>query len=131
MIYNLVQYLLTNLSSLNFVVDGATSQSPDDLVVVSDSGGTVDNYTGRKDMSVQFISRSKNHFIARQQAITVFELINNVFGLVLPEIIVSGVTYPEVKTYRIVSIQAPGYLGTSDDFYEMYSFNVTITLNYS
>ena len=131
MIYNLVQYLITNLPSFSFVANGLNSGSPNTVTIVSDTGGMVDHNTGRKDFTVQILSRSKDNFTVQKQSQTIFDLINNKFGLILPEVTVSGTVFPEIKTYRIVSLQAPGYIGTSEDNYEMYSFNVIITLNYS
>jgi len=131
MVYQFVQYLIDNIIDVNFIANGANSSSQENLVIVSDTGGTVDHYTGRQDVSIQFLSRSKNNFVARAQSEKVFSLVNNVFGLLLPQTTVGGTLFPAVKTYRIVSVQAPGYIGASNDNYEMYSFNVIVTLDYS
>jgi len=131
MIYQLVEYLSTKIPHIAVTTNGINSKSEDDLVVVTESGGTCDHYTGRIDTNVQFLSRSKSNFRAKSQIGSIFNLINNTFGLVLPEVIIDGELFSAIPTYRIVSMQVPGYIGTSDDNYEMYSFNVIITLNYS
>ena len=131
MIYNFVQYIVNNFSLITFTADGFMPNSADDAISIIDNGGTVDHYTGRSDINVQFLSRSKNKVTARQNIQSIFDFIKNRFGVTLPEATVNGETYPSVKAYAIVPIQAPGYIGADETNYEMYSFNVTVTFDYS
>ena len=131
MIYNLVTYLITQFPSINFVTDGWSKASPETAVLISQSGGTEDNYTGRRDYTVQLMSRSKSQSTARTNIEAVADDLKNRFGLVLPAVTIAGKVYPELKTYRIVKIQVPGYIGTTEESYQLYSFNITVTLNYS
>lgn len=131
MIYNLVQYLIEQFPDISFVAEALNSKSPEDCIVVKDSGGTTDHYTGRPDITVQFLARSKNNWTARFNVGRVYDKLKNRIGLLLPEVTVNGVVYPELKTYRIVPIQRFGYIGTTSENYQMYSFNSIVTLDYS
>lgn len=131
MLYNLVQYLVTAFLDISFVAEAFSSASPDDCMLIQDTGGTTDHYSGRPDITVQFLSRSKNNWIARNNANQVYEYIKNRIGLLLPEATVNSVVYPAVTAYRIVPIQRFGYIGTSSENHHMYSFNSIVTLDYS
>lgn len=131
MIYNLVTHLRTSLPSLTFVVDGWNESSASDSLLVTDSGGTDDHNTGRRDCTVQVKSRSQSMVVAKENVQAVYDELHNRFGMTLAEVTVNSVTYPSLVAYRIVPIQRPGYLGMSDENYHMYSFNVIVTLDYS
>lgn len=131
MIYNLVKYCMTVFPTLAIYSDAWDNNSVDDSIKISDTGGEVDHNNGRIDASVQIMSRSKNRVDARTNIELVFQELKNRFGLLLPEVTVDSVVYPQVKTYQIVPMQNPGYLGATEESYHLYSFNVVITLNYS
>lgn len=131
MLYNLVQYLITEFPNISFVADGYNTKSPIDCIVVKDSGGILNHYSGRPDITVQFLSRSSVLWKARDNASQVFEKLKNRIGLVLPVVTVNNIVYPQVTAYRIVPIQRYGYLGTSAENQHLYSFNSIVTLDYS
>lgn len=131
MLYNLVQYLVTEFPEINFAANALNAQSPDDCIVVKESGGTTDHDNGREDISVQFLSRSKSNWTCMNQIRQVYIKLKNRIGLTLPEVTVANAVYAEVKTYRIVPIQRFGYIGTSSENHHMYSFNSIVTLDYS
>jgi len=126
MIYNLVQYLINNLSSYNFVTNGWGPDSAQDLIMVSETGGEPAHWYDRTDWSVQIISRAKSVTKAKKQIDDVYALIKNRFGLELPEVTVDEIVYPLVKTYQISPIQSPNYFGANEMNMEMFLFNVTI-----
>lgn len=127
MIYNLVQYLLTNLTSINFVANGFNPESDQDAVMVRETGGEPQHWYDRTDWAVQVISRSKNVAIAQLNAYSVYNLLKNKFGLLLPEATVGEDVYSAIQTYQVSPLQTPNYLGADDKHLEMFSFNLTIT----
>jgi len=127
MIYNLVQFLINNLPSIDFVANGFSPDSLQTQVMVSETGGEPQHWYDRTDWTVQVISRSAKVNVAKQNADSVYAILKNRFGLLLPQAIVDGVTYPALQTYQISPIQTPGYIGATEENLEMFSFNLTIT----
>ena len=57
----------------------------------------------------------------------VYNLLKNKFGVLLPRVIVGDTEYEDVQTYQISPLQTPGYIGSTEENLEMFSFNLTIT----
>lgn len=127
MIYNLTQYLVTNLTALNFVTNGFNPDSAQDQVMISETGGEPQHFYRRTDWAVQVLSRAQTVDAAKRNIESVYALLKNKFGILLPQVVVSGVTYPAVRAYQISPIQTPAYLGATEENLEMFSFNLTIT----
>lgn len=127
MIYNLVQYLITELATLNFVANGWMVNSPQNSILVKQSGGDVKHFYERSDWRVQILSRAENIVISKEQIELVYAKLKNKFGLLLPEITVNGIVFAAVKTYQISPIQVPSYLGVDEMNLEMWVFNSIIT----
>lgn len=127
MIYNLAQYLIEKLTTINFVVNGFSPDSKQDEVMISETGGEPQHWHNRTDWAVQILSRGKNVNVAKKQIDDVYEELKNRIGLLLLQATVGGVIYPAVQTYQISPIQTPGYLGANEENMEMFSFNLTIT----
>lgn len=126
MIYNLAQYLIVNLPTINFVVNGFSPDSNQDEVMISETGGEPQHWYNRTDWTVQILSRGKNVNVAKKQIDDVYEELKNKFGLLLPEVIIGGVVYSAIQTYQISPIQTPGYLGANEENMEMFSFNLIV-----
>lgn len=127
MIYNLLQYLKDNLPEINFVVNGFGIDSKIDEVMIGETGGEPQHWYERTDWAVQFISRSSDVTVAKQNIEAVYNLLKNKFGVVLPRVIVGDTEYEEIKTFQISPLQTPGYIGSTEENLEMFSFNSTIT----
>ena len=127
MIYNLLEYLVTELPALDFVANGWRPSSPVDSIMVSVTGGEVKHWYDRTDWSVQILSRAKVVTVAKYQIDTVYTKLKNKWETILPEVTVDAVIYPAVTAWQISPIQAPGYLGATDESLEMFSFNLMIT----
>ncbi len=127
MIFNLVQYLRNNLTSLTFSVNGFDPDSVEDQLMVSETGGEPQHWYPRTDWTVQILSRAGSSVVAKENIESVYTLLENKFGIVLPAVTVNNVVYPLVQTYQISPIQTPGYIGASREHLEMFSFNLTIT----
>ena len=126
MIYNLVKYLTIQLPALNFVANGWSPESPQDSIMVRQSGGTVGHWFPRTDYNVQIISRAKNVVLSKSQIEQVYSELKNKFGLLLPEVTVDEV-FAAVQTYQISPIEVPGYIGADETHLEMWSLNLIIT----
>ena len=126
MIYNLVAHLISQLPALDFVANGWSPESPQDSIMVRQSGGTVGHWFPRTDYNVQVISRAQSSVLARSQVYQVYDELKNKFGIELPEVTVDEV-YAAVKTYQISPIEVPGYIGADRTHLEMWSVNFTVT----
>jgi len=126
-IYNLVAYLVAQLAALDFVANGWSQDSPQNSVMVKQSGGTVGHWFPRTDYNVQIISRAKRPVLARSQIYQVYSEMKNKFGIELPQVTVDAVVHAAVQTYQISPIEAPGYIGADETHLEMWSLNLVIT----
>ena len=127
MIYNLLQYLQDNLPDISFVVNGFSIDSEIDEIMIGETGGEPQHWYDRTDWAVQIISRSSNVTVAKQNIEAVYSLLKNKFGVLLPRVIVGDTEYEEVKTYQVSPLQTPGYIGSTEENLEMFSFNLIIT----
>ncbi len=127
MIYNLLQYLIVNLPTINFIVNGFSPDSNQNEVMISETGGDPQHWYNRTDWTVQVLSRAKNVNIAKSNIDSVYTLLKNKIGLLLPQVTVDEIVYAAIKTYQISPIQTPGYLGANEENMEMFSFNLIIT----
>jgi hypothetical protein len=127
MIYNLVNYLLTQLPTIEFVANGFNKQSPDEAMLVQQTGGDHNHRDIRKDYTIQFLCRSRDSVDGKGIAEQVYAEMQNKFRVLLPEVIIATVTYPEVQTAQISPIQLPAYIGTDEEGRHMWSFNMVVT----
>ena len=127
MINNLVQFLRTQLPTINFVANGWTTGSDQSSILVMQSGGDPDHYYERTDWRAQLMARDKNSNAAKIQIETVYDLLKNRFHLLLPAVTVNKILYPAIQTYQISPIQSPGFVGADDANLLMWSFNITVT----
>lgn len=129
MIYNLVEYLKTQLPSLVFVANGWNPNSPKDSITVRQSGGEVWHWYPRTEYLVQVKSRSDSPILAESQIRQVYETLKNKFGIELPAVTIDGTLFAAVKTYQISPIETPGYIGADETNLEMWSLNLNIITN--
>ncbi len=128
MIYNLTNYLKTQLTTYTFIANGWRKDSPDESIIVNDDGGIPDHYDFKMDLTVQILARSRDSVTSRKYATDVYDLLLNRFGLTLPEVTIDLVTYPAVNTAQISPIQRPAFIGMDDEGRALYSFNIQITV---
>ncbi|MBA7546172.1 hypothetical protein ES705_38555 [subsurface metagenome] len=128
MIYNLGAYVVAQLPAIDFAINGWTKKSPENSVMLRQTGGDVIHHYDRSDYAVQFLSRAGSSVEAKEQIDAVFNLLKNKLGVALPEKVMEDATvYPKVQTYRIVPMQLPGYIGADDANLEMWSVNFIVT----
>lgn len=128
MIYNLYKYIKNNLTGLTYAVNGWSIHSPEQCVAIIHRGGIPDHDNIKQIVSVQVMSRALENNDAHVDITSVYNLLKNRFGLVLPEVTVGDTVFPEVKTYQISPIQIPGYIGSDRGNLHMWSFNLTVTI---
>lgn len=127
MIYNLVNYVQTQLSALVIVANGFAPDSPVEAITISQEGGTPGHWYDRNDNAIQILSRSNSTTKAKYNIELVYSLLKNRFGLLLPSVTVDSILYEAIQTYQISPIQVPGYLGNDDENLEMWSYNLMAT----
>ena len=126
MIYNLTNYLITQLTALTFTADGFLSDTSEESITVIDNGGVESAWIDRKEYLVQVMSRSNDKTEARVNIYSVYDLLNRRFGLTLAAVTVKSIVYPAIKTYQISPNQLPGYIGSTDTHLEMWSVNFRV-----
>jgi hypothetical protein len=125
MIFNLIQYIRTAFPALTIISIGEDNSG--NGTRITETGGEVAHDVDRKDHAIQFVTKNKDIVKAKQESESIFEYIKNVFNLTLPAVTVNAIIYSEIRLYRIVPIQSPGYIGADINGLHEYSFNVTIT----
>ncbi len=129
MIYNLIEYIKTNVSreTYNYVANGWQKNTPDNAISINDGGGDLPQWFDRNDFSIQIMSRGQDKTVAKTQIMDTYSIINKKFGLILPEVTVGGELYPQVKTWKIVAAQLPGFIGNDENGRALFSVNFIIT----
>jgi len=127
MIYNLVNYLATQLTSLIFIADSWSVDSAKESILIKQTGGEPKHWYDRTDWTVQILSRAASSVDAKKNIELVYAKLKNRFGLTLPQVTVNGEVFSAVIAYQISPMQAPSSIGADDINLEMWSFNVTIT----
>lgn len=127
MIYNLVQLLRNQFTTLTIYVNGVVGHNPQSrCLVVNDTGGTEELWTLVGRYTAQVIARDVDAPTARKLAYDVFTFLTSRFGLIMPAITVDGVAYPQIQTAQVAAIQLPYLLGPDDDGRTEYSTNYQI-----
>ena len=127
MIYNLVEYLKNQLTSITFIANGWTQDSAIESILITQTGGEPNHSFDRTDWNVQIMSRAKSSVKAKENIDYVYDLLKNRFGLELSAVTVNSKVYPSIKTYQILPMQAPNYLGADEQGLEMWVFNIVVT----
>jgi hypothetical protein len=133
MIYNLVQYLKTELptetifANLYLKINPAV-QLPDRLVLVRETGGTETAWFQFQSRSIQIIARDIDPVKARKLILDINDKINNKFGLILPAVTVDGTVYPAVETAQISINTLPQSVGFDPEGRSEFSVNYRILL---
>lgn len=107
MIYNFVQYLKNNFSDETIYTNMELDNSPDRILIVKESGGPITPRTKFGSPIIQVIARDIDITGARALSYDVYELINDVYGLVLPAITVDGESFPQTQLAQISANQKP------------------------
>jgi len=127
LIYNLAKYIANQLPSIPIVVNGLQKNSTDTVIEIDDGGGTGEHNYDRNDFMIYMLSRSIDKTIAKKNLMDVYNLLNDKFGLLLPEETVATIVYPTVKTWRITSTNLPISLGSDENGKNLFSTNFIIT----
>ena len=126
MIYNLAKYLIDNFPGYTFTVNGFQKDSPVNCINIMDTGGDTDHWYDRTEATAQILVRAHDNVIGKEQVDDVFDLMKNRFGLLLPSVVVNGITYPELQTAQISPMQLPESLGADDAGRFLWVFNLQI-----
>ena len=116
MIYNFVEYLMTEFPAETFFVNTRTPIAgaetiPDRNTLIRETGGPETPWFGYVQKSLQILTRDKSTPLVRKLAWDIYEKIQSVFGLILPAVTVGGTIYPAIQVAQISSIQQPYCLG--------------------
>lgn len=128
MIWNLIEYLVTQHPSFPFTVNGFSPEERKEEIVLNETGGNVAHWYDRNDFTVQIIARFNSVVEGREQMFDVYTTLLNRFNLELPEKTVNSVVYPALQTYQISPVQSPAYLGQDSEGMARFSFNIVVTI---
>lgn len=127
MVYNLVEYLKTQFTTLFFRANGfinATDTFPDTCNFVNAPGGDSAFWHDRRDNAIQIISRSLDSVTAKQNNDTIYDDLIKRFGFDLPAVTVNSIVYPLIMVWAFNPLQIPGWIGVDDNGRYLYSFNL-------
>lgn len=128
MLYNLIEYLRTELPAEviypNFyqLISGQTIV-PDRACIVRETSGAITPWFQFARSTFQVITRDQSLTKAREFAYSIYGIINNKFGLILPSVIVNSLLYNSIHTGQISAIQQPYCLGPDEQGRTEYSTN--------
>lgn len=127
--YNLYEYLRTHLSfsGKHFTVNGIQSETPDTNINISGNGGPENPNFDRKDLMISIVTTAIDKPKSRSLSYLVYDTINKKFGLTLPAVTVDGESFPAVKTWQIIGLAVPDYIGNDDNGRPMFAANYKIT----
>jgi len=119
MIYNLVEHLKTQFANeriyCNARIQVATEDFiPDRCVLVTETGGGETPWFQYVRKTVQILCRDFDIPKTRKLAWDIYSFITSRFGLILPQVVVDGVTYPAIQTAQISAMQEPFCLGADE-----------------
>ena len=126
MIFNLLQYLITNFPLYSFCVDGFKVSSPDNINALNGSGGEPEKRTGQRTSRVQVLTRNFSSFEAKKQAEAIYDKIQSKFGLTLPAYSEGADSFPAVVAHEINPLNVPYLLGTDENGRYLYTTNYYI-----
>ncbi len=131
MIYNLAQFIRNNIAGVVVYantrsIEAGQTQVPDRCLLLTETGGPEQPWTGFQVLGAQVVARDVDAPKARKLAWDVHVLLNGRFGLILPAITVDGVTYPQIQTGQVSSVQTPQSLGEDGEGRTEYSTNYQV-----
>lgn len=96
MLKNITQYIKNNTTGFtigtNLFAGFIPSTAQNDAVVLRESGGLPDFYlTDKVEVAIQVLSRASDYWVARANAMKVFDCLHGIAGVTLPT--VDSVTY--------------------------------------
>lgn len=128
MIYNLAAYIESKLPSLVTVYDDFTASSPEDCTLIKETGGVPSHYIDKEDRTVQCVSRYSDYRAAKSASTSIYDILRQQFHIELPAVTLDGIAYPAVKAWRILPMQVPTYIGTTENGKHLYSVNFIVTI---
>jgi hypothetical protein len=109
--------------SINRRKQAGQDNIPDDNILLQDTGGGDTPDFRWVNQTIQIIVRDIEDPKAKQLALDIYNKIHGVFGLILPSVVVNGITYDEIETEQINGIQRPFGLGVDDNGRTQYTTN--------
>ena len=127
--WNVIQYLTDNTAlDMPVCVDGLDPENSRDQISFTLSGGTKQNDAyAIASPELQVLVRSKSSTKAKKQVFKIFNLLDNKFGLELPEYSDGTYQYEAVTVPQISSVQIPSYIGADNNFAHMWVVNFNLT----
>jgi hypothetical protein len=131
MIYNIQQYLESNLT--NEIIFANTRKKispnediPDRNVLIMESPGTSEAWTGWTAKGMQVITRDIDMPKARKLAWDVFDFLNDKFSITLNAITIDGNIYPAIEILQISANSEPDSIGDDEQGLSEFSTNYRI-----
>jgi hypothetical protein len=117
LIFNLRKYIADNTGVTTYANprDIIDEQVPDKIIQLIEEQGSSTAWFKFNTYQLQVITRDIDSPKARVLAYIVYNLLDNKFGLELPEVIVDGIVYASMKFAQISANTEPGFLGYDDN----------------
>ena len=129
MIFNLKQYLF-NETGYKIFANPRDFTNGEDIppayIQLIEEGGTSTAWFKFNNYTVQVITKDIDAPKARVRAYVIYHLLDNYFGLVLPEVVVDGLTYSAIPIAQISANTEPGFLGYDENGRAEFSNNYRI-----
>lgn len=132
MIFNLKQYLFSETGykiypNARDFTDGAKNV-PKAYIQLIEEGGASTAWFKFHNYTVQVITKDIDAPKARVRAYIIYHLLDNKFGLILPEVVVDGITYSAIQIAQISANTEPGFLGYDNNGRAEFSNNYRILI---
>jgi len=114
MIYNLIQYLKTNFPAEIIYANYELANSPDRIILIKETGGPIVPRVKFASPVIQVMCRDIDTVKARMISYDIYDLINDVYGLVLPAVTIDGETYASIQLAQISANQQPYPFGVDE-----------------
>jgi hypothetical protein len=131
LIYQLCAFLRTKFPTEIIYENGrvrlaSQEEIPDRNILVTETGGVQQAWTGYKSQIAQIITRDIDQPKSRQLSYLIFAELNDRFGLILPTITVGGEVFPIITTAQINANGIPYYFGTDSNGLHEYLTNYRV-----
>ena len=129
--YNIIQYISDELgeeSAADIIVGGFDVRNKEDVTCLTLTGGTKQNDAyALANPLIEIAVRNKSSEKARSRIFELFNLLDNKFGLTLPEYDDGSYQFDAVIVPQISAMQIPNYVGADNNYMHNWTVDLRLT----